>query len=405
MNNTLHRQPLLGALATIATLATLATLPQGAAAQSESYRFELPIDAQKMAQLALDFSLVDGAPGRSERVVKGAPYCAEAVHDTVQWLPDGQGGSSNRITRKSSTRLCRDGEGRTRQEVDSAGRKQVYLSDPVAREHWVLDPEKKTARQLGGSHAIGGNFSGSIDSNAWRDYAERMRDWARTMAENLRASLPEVRINDRIVLPPPARDGGATHPTPPTPPAPPAPPAMPMPPMPALVETHPGERGVETRVYRFDGAAGLAPPEVRWRAQQFAPRGPGVASPLGSKDIDGLRVNGERTTWTIEAGKVGNEKPILITRDVWTSPELMLQVQTRDFDPRSGEVSYRLQGIRRGEPDAALMKPPADYKLSRRSERAERRIDERNERRQEQRHEQRHEERRERRPDERNEKT
>lgn len=34
---------------------------------------------------------------------------------------------------------------------------------------------------------------------------------------------------------------------------------------------------------------------------------------------------------------------------------------TRDFDPRSGEVNYRLRNIRRGEPDAALMRPPADY--------------------------------------------
>lgn len=157
---------------------------------------------------------------------------------------------------------------------------------------------------------------------------------------------------------------------------------MPALPMPAIVDGLPGgERGGEMRVYRFDGSASIAPPEVRWRAQQFAPRGPGVVSSLGSKEIEGLRVNGERTTWTIEAGKVGNERPIVITRDIWTSPDLMLQVQSREFDPRSGEVSYRLQNIKRGEPDAALMKLPPDYKLTRSGERSERRIEERHERR------------------------
>jgi hypothetical protein len=31
-----------------------------------------------------------------------------------------------------------------------------------------------------------------------------------------------------------------------------------------------------------------------------------------------------------------------------------------DFDPRSAEVSYRLAQLKRGEPDPALMKEPAD---------------------------------------------
>ena len=62
---------------------------------------------------------------------------------------------------------------------------------------------------------------------------------------------------------------------------------------------------------------------------------------------------------------MGNEKPIVITRDVWTSPELLLTVQSREFDSRSGETTYRLGKLRRGEPDPALMKMPADYDASR----------------------------------------
>ena len=41
--------------------------------------------------------------------------------------------------------------------------------------------------------------------------------------------------------------------------------------------------------------------------------------------------------------------------------ELMLTLASRDFDPRSGEVNYRLKNLKRGEPDAALMRVPADY--------------------------------------------
>lgn len=41
----------------------------------------------------------------------------------------------------------------------------------------------------------------------------------------------------------------------------------------------------------------------------------------------------------------------------------MLVVATRHVDPRSGETSYRLVNLKRGEPDAALFKLPGDYEL------------------------------------------
>ena len=59
------------------------------------------------------------------RIVKGAPYCADAMHETVQWLPDPAGAAANRIVQRQTTRLCRDGEGRTRQEIEHNGRKLV----------------------------------------------------------------------------------------------------------------------------------------------------------------------------------------------------------------------------------------------------------------------------------------
>jgi hypothetical protein len=340
-------------------------------------------EAQQLAQnesrrvivnesIDLDLGGLPGGVSGGERVVKGAPYCADAVHESVQWLQnDGSGAAPNRIVRQITTRQCRDGEGRTRQEFDSAGRKLVYLRDPVARESWVLDPERKTARRSGGGMVQLGNLgsighlsgSAQFDSGAWRDYAERMREWARGMADRARG-----------------REGVApVAPVPPSPPSPamaPTPPAPPTPPQPVVITriervNGGGEREAEVRLLRPEAGAPLPPlpegemmalpPAVQWRAQTLAPRGAGTVSPLPAKDIDGVRVNGERTTWVIEAGKLGNERPIQITREVWTSPELMITVSSRDFDPRSGEQNYRLRNLKRGEPEAALMRVPADY--------------------------------------------
>ena len=294
-----------------------------------------------------------------ERTVKGAPYCAEAVHETVQWLPDPAGAAPNRIVRQSSTRLCRDGEGRTRQEVAQGGRPTVYLRDPVSGEAWLLDAERKTARKLGQRSHV--EVEMGYDTSAWREYAERMREWARSLTDRARSHA------DAAVAVAGAQRAATTttlsHPTPPTPPSPPTVPTPPTPPTPVIIE-----RDVQVQVLRFNtdadrtaqGAMAL-PPGVQMRSLSMAPRGPGSLSPLPAKDIEGVRANGERTTWTIEAGKVGNERPIQIVREVWTSPDLMLTLATRDFDPRSGEQNYRLKDLKRGEPDAALFRVPADY--------------------------------------------
>ncbi len=122
---------------------------------------------------------------------------------------------------------------------------------------------------------------------------------------------------------------------------------------------------IRLRILRSNAEAMAAlpalPPGLSQRAHSLAPRGPAVITALPQREIEGLRAEGERSRWTIEAGQLGNEKPIVITREVWRSPELLLTLQTTDFDPRSGEHIYRLLSLKRGEPDAALMKVPADH--------------------------------------------
>src|SRR6516162_4898945 len=82
-------------------------------------------------------------------VVKGAPYSAEVVNDTVQILLDG-----NRISRHTVARVYRDSEGRTRREVDRRdGTSEISIQDPVAQTYWTLDSGRHTARQLQGAGA------------------------------------------------------------------------------------------------------------------------------------------------------------------------------------------------------------------------------------------------------------
>jgi hypothetical protein len=291
------------------------------------------------------------------RIVKGAPYCADAVNESVQTLADG-----NRIVRTTTTRWCRDGEGRTRQETERSGRKVVYLRDPVAKQNWTLDPQNKSVAKLG-SFSEFSEWGAAVDASAWREYAERMREWARGFAQRMRGEEKPgtdksgaSNIDPVVITQADAQNGagsarkdvyvirmpgdGAVPPVPPVPPAPPVPPTP-----------------------NAFGPSGLTLPMPPVNVRMLAPRGQGVQSSLGSKEFEGIKANGERTTWTIEAGKFGNEKPIVITSEKWTSPDLMLTVYARDFDPRSGETIYRLTNLKRGEPDAALFKVPGDYKV------------------------------------------
>jgi hypothetical protein len=76
------------------------------------------------------------------RLVKGMPYSAEIATESVQTLADG-----NRIVRRTTGRVYRDGEGRVRREEDRpSGTPTVSITDPIARTTLTLDPATRTAR-------------------------------------------------------------------------------------------------------------------------------------------------------------------------------------------------------------------------------------------------------------------
>jgi hypothetical protein len=83
---------------------------------------------------------------------------------------------------------------------------------------------------------------------------------------------------------------------------------------------------------------------------------------LGSQTMEGVLVNGVRTTRTIPVGEIGNDRPISIVTEVWTSPDLKTIVYSKRSDPRMGEQTFKLTNVVRSEPDASLFTVPADFK-------------------------------------------
>jgi hypothetical protein len=82
---------------------------------------------------------------------------------------------------------------------------------------------------------------------------------------------------------------------------------------------------------------------------------------LGTQSQDGLTLEGTRTTRTIPAGAIGNDKPIQISVERWYSRDLQMNVRIDRNDPRTGETFFQLTNIERQEPDAALFEVPVDY--------------------------------------------
>jgi hypothetical protein len=94
-----------------------------------------------------------------------------------------------------------------------------------------------------------------------------------------------------------------------------------------------------------------------------APPPPPVPESLGTRQIEGVRSTGRKTTITIPAGQIGNNRPIEITDERWESPELKVLVLSRHHDPRTGDIEYRLTNVNRSEPAHDLFTVPSGYMI------------------------------------------
>lgn len=302
------------------TVMALAVLAAPAAAQTRASEMEWRVAAEAGAQAAAAtrFSL-------EARVTPGKPYSAEAVTEFVQALGDG-----NRIVRRSTTRLFRDSEGRTRREIVSEGADvtQVVISDPIAGTSLILDPANRIARRAPAVFARGGTATATLVGPRGTI----------TMGTTERA--PEKTGTVTV-----ERSGPTTF------------------------EWSSSSAGGEnaaagTRVMVSEPIASLGGGNVGFTVVARNSTAAPVKEDLGEQTIEGVLATGTRTTTTIPAGAIGNEQPIVVVSEQWFSSELEVQVLTKHTDPRVGETTYRLTNISRSEPDKALFAVPADYTVA-----------------------------------------
>jgi hypothetical protein len=245
------------------------------------------------------------------RTVTGAPYSAEAISESVQVLPDG-----NRIIGQERSRVTRDGQGRVRREVEREGEVvSVTISDPVGKVSYSLEPGRKIAWKT----PFGVPGIVIYDANADTASDPARVEQRRKIEQELEQKIVQL---DRRRREEEAAAGAV-------PPPPPPPPANATSSVSVMRDRNPGwEEKVED---------------------------------LAARQIEGVQAVGKRTTRTIPAGAIGNERPIVIVSEEWRSPELQVLVLTTTSDPRTGESVYKLVNINRSEPAPSLFEVPPDY--------------------------------------------
>lgn len=84
---------------------------------------------------------------------------------------------------------------------------------------------------------------------------------------------------------------------------------------------------------------------------------------MDAQTIEGLPAKGRRFTRTFPVNSQGNDRPIVVTSELWTSDDLHVTLLSTNHDPRMGDTVTRLTNISRAEPDPALFRVPPDYQV------------------------------------------
>ena len=270
------------------------------------------------------------------KVVKGAPYSADAVTETIQTMGDG-----NRIVRNSSAKMYRDSAGRTRREqalnavgawaVAGDSPTMIYINDPVSGAHYTLNPNTRTANKMT-VHRVTAVGEGKVATYSVSGSSGRIAVRGEGSGDQVKFVTDD---NKTVIL---SGDGAAK----------------------AVAELK-ASRGAGV----VSGGAGVVSgvATAGEKVWTFASDAEVNRESLGAQMIEGVQAEGTRITFTIPAGKIGNDRPIVTVNERWYSPELQAVVVSKNLDPRSGDTIYRLTNISRSEPDPSLFQVPGDYTI------------------------------------------
>jgi hypothetical protein len=242
-----------------------------------------------------------GFDGGSGPVV-GAPYSATTGNESIQTLADG-----NRLVQTSTGTTARDSQGRTRQEtvLPTIGNLSAANAPHLI---FIHDPVAQTSYTL----------------NLTEKTAQKMPTLPPLAGgtSGMGGAMVSVRVAEGYQVPLPPPDASS-----------------------------------------MTMAAAPAPGVFLAKHLTMSDQDQGNTEDLGSQSMEGVLVNGIRMTHTIPAGQIGNDLPITVVTEVWTSPDLKTVVYSKRSDPRMGEQTFRLTNIVRTEPSASLFSVPADFKI------------------------------------------
>jgi len=247
--------------------------------------------------------------------VKSAPFSADVITQYDRVLDNG-----GRIHRESRGRIYRDSQGRMRTEsqpsaVQSGAEKsdRITITDPLQQVIIYLNPSNKTATIL---HF---EMGPSAPVTSAKQSKPKQKPTIRFGGQPETGSGPA----DKIGVPP--------------------------------VPTGQGNTASNASIPSPDAiSSGMG-------ATTFTNSAGATVVPLGTKYIEGVSATGTRTTRTINAGTMGNDRPIVCISDTWISSDLKVTVLAETDDGQAGRSTMKLVNIVRSEPSAALFQIPADY--------------------------------------------
>jgi hypothetical protein len=84
---------------------------------------------------------------------------------------------------------------------------------------------------------------------------------------------------------------------------------------------------------------------------------------LGLSSTQGENTHGYRETTTINTGVMGNDRPIIATREFWYSPRLAFNLISTVDSPQSGKQVFTVKDLSTSEPEPNFFEVPTDYKI------------------------------------------
>jgi len=287
------------------------------------------------------------------QAVKGQPFSADTVSESVQTLADG-----NRIVQTSNGKIYRNGEGKVRREMTGPnGHANSYffnygpgisIAEPFGGQRVLLNQKERTATTINVvpegdvkvMTGVGEGVGGMTTLRALTVPSRPLSDEERKAVEALRGykegdpltpeqqrakellkehSLSLARTSSVMA----ARSAELAQ---------------------GFATTNTGENW-------FVGGFG----DSKWETK---------TEDLGTQNIEGVTCEGTKRITTIPAGAIGNERPIEITYERWYSKDLGMVVMSKHSDPRFGDQTYTLKNIVRAEPDPSLFTVPKEFRFT-----------------------------------------